>query len=237
LLNQLSLSEVWQFEFVYYPQVLENGSIAHQPSWFGVGFLLCWFTGSLFLCLTLFLWGKVRDPSASSLLSTCYDCLLIVFQFWGVVWLWMLLTGSGDKFCGPLPALFQAAAYHPPAIIPSAFPVFVYWKFLWRSAPCFSFPSLVCLQHPTPSASCSFLFPCLLFSFFFFFFFFFVEQGFSLSRGLCWFIPGVAMRIPHDACCSTVGLPDVSQAGLEPASGARGALLFSQYNMAWRSLV
>jgi hypothetical protein len=37
----------------------------------------------------------------------------------------MLLTGSGDEFCGPLPALFQAVAYHPPAVSPSAFLVFV----------------------------------------------------------------------------------------------------------------
>jgi hypothetical protein len=35
----------------------------------------------LFLSLTPFLWGKVRDPSAGSLLLACYDGLLIVFQF------------------------------------------------------------------------------------------------------------------------------------------------------------
>jgi hypothetical protein len=35
----------------------------------------------LFLCLALFLWGKVRDPSASSLLSACCAGLLIVFNF------------------------------------------------------------------------------------------------------------------------------------------------------------
>jgi hypothetical protein len=28
----------------------------------------------------------------------------------------MLLTGSGNELCGQLPALFQAAAYHPPAV-------------------------------------------------------------------------------------------------------------------------
>jgi hypothetical protein len=76
-----SLIEVWQFEFIYCPQVLENSSVSHQLSCFGVGFLLCWFTGDLFLCLAPFLWGKVRDPSTSSLLSACCDGLLIVFQF------------------------------------------------------------------------------------------------------------------------------------------------------------
>jgi hypothetical protein len=39
----------------------------------------------------------------------------------------MLLTGSGDDLCGLLPALFQAVAYHPPAVSSPAFPVFVYY--------------------------------------------------------------------------------------------------------------
>jgi hypothetical protein len=84
------------------PQVLEISSVAHQPSCFGVGFSLCWFTGGLFLCLTPFLWGKVSDPSAGPLLSACCDGLLIVFQFCNVIWLWMLLTDSGDELCGLL---------------------------------------------------------------------------------------------------------------------------------------
>jgi hypothetical protein len=37
--------------------------------------------------------------------------------------------------------------------------------------------------------------------------------------------------------CSPVGLPDVSQPGLVPASGSMGALLFSQCNVAWRSSI
>jgi hypothetical protein len=40
---------------------------------------------------------------------------------------------------------------------------------------------------------------------------------------------------PHDTWCSPVDLPNVSQPGLEPASGGVVALLFSQCNMAWRS--
>jgi hypothetical protein len=80
----------------------------------------------LFLFLTPFLWGKVSDPSAGPLLSACCDGLLIIFQFCSVILLWMLLTGSGDELCGPLPALFQAVAYLQPAVGPSAFPAFVY---------------------------------------------------------------------------------------------------------------
>jgi hypothetical protein len=108
---------------VSYHQVLEISSVVHQPSSF---------------CLGPFLWGKVRDLSAGSFLSVCYDNLLLIFQFWNVIWLWMLLTGSGDELCGLLSALFQAVAYHPPSVSQSAFPAFVYCNFLRRSAPCSS---------------------------------------------------------------------------------------------------
>jgi hypothetical protein len=43
------------------------------------------FTRGLFLCLALFLWGKVSDPSASTLMSACCDGLLIIFQFCSVI--------------------------------------------------------------------------------------------------------------------------------------------------------
>jgi hypothetical protein len=109
-------------------QVLEFSSVVYQPS--------CFF-------LDPFHWGKVSDPSAGSLLLACYAILLINFQFCNDVWLWMLLTGSGDDLCGSLSALFQEAVYHPPTTGPSSFPVFVYWKFPCRSAPCAS-PLLRC---------------------------------------------------------------------------------------------
>jgi hypothetical protein len=76
----------------------------------------------------------------------------------------MLLTGW-DDLCGPLPALFQAAAYHPPAVSPSAFSAFVYWKFLWRSAPCPS-PLLLCIFSNSTHLLCvtfQFLVFCSLF--------------------------------------------------------------------------
>jgi hypothetical protein len=76
-----SFSEMWQFEFLCCPQFPEVSSVAHQPSCFGVGFLLCWFTGGLFLYLAPFLRGKVSDPSAGPLLSVCCEGLLFVFQF------------------------------------------------------------------------------------------------------------------------------------------------------------
>jgi hypothetical protein len=194
--------------------------------------LLHWFFGGLFLCLAPFLWGKVSGLSASPLLSVCCDTLLIVFQFCKVGWLCMLLTVSGDELCGPLPALFQAAAYHQPAVGPSAFPACVYWKFTWRSPPChFLFPRAL---PATPSLFCVLVFISLLnvqdFGFF--------RRVNSVCSGrVCWLIPGMAGGIPCDAWCSPVGLPNVSQAGLKPASSGAAALLFSQYNVVWRSFL
>jgi hypothetical protein len=142
-----------QWGVVVWVCILSSGSreelFAHQLSYFGVVFLLCWFIWGLFLCLVPFLGGKVRDLSAGSLLSACYDGLLIVFQFCNIVWLWILLSGSGNELCGPLSALFQAVAYHLPTVSPSAFPAFVYWKFQWRSASC-SFPLLQCAYKTLP---------------------------------------------------------------------------------------
>jgi hypothetical protein len=166
---------------------------------------------------------SVSQPLAVSMLWWFADCFLLL----QCRLIWMLLTGSGDELCGPLPALFQAAAYHLPAVGPSAFPVFIYWNFMRRSAPCLP-ASPMCLLHPTSSVVCSFSVPCLLFSFFF------CGVGVSLPSGLCWFIPGVTGGIPCGAWCSPVGLWNVSQAGLESVSGSAGALLFSQCNMAWR---
>jgi hypothetical protein len=59
-----------------------------------------------------------------------------------------------------------------------------------------------------------------------------VRWAVSLTRGLCWFILGVAVGVPRATWCSTVGLPNVSQAGLETASDGVAALLFSQCYMA-----
>jgi hypothetical protein len=128
---------------------------------------VCWFTGGLFLCCAPSLWGKVRDPSAGSLVSACYAGLLIVFQFYKVVWLWLLLTGSGDELCGLLSALFQAVAYHLP-FLPFCLSNLWLLNVLAEISSLPLYPLPVGLKHPIPSATCSFSVPCLLFSFFFF---------------------------------------------------------------------
>jgi hypothetical protein len=59
--------------------------------------------------------------------------------------------------------------------------------------------------------------------------------GGQSAQGAMLFTPGVAGEILCDACCSPVGLPNVSQAGLELTSCGAGALLFSHYNVVGRS--
>jgi hypothetical protein len=105
--------------------------------------------------------------SVSLVLSEYCDGLLIVFQFCSVIWLWMLLTDSGDELCGPLPALFQEAPYHRPAVGPSAFLAFIYWKFMWRSAPYSSPPLLVNFQCFCPLC-CVLVFSSFLIQYFFY---------------------------------------------------------------------
>jgi hypothetical protein len=61
-------------------------------------------------------------------------------------------------------------------------------------------------------------------------------KGVHLSRWLCWFIPGVAMGIPHNAYFLTFWSAGCFPSRFGSASGEVGALLFSQYNGVWRSL-
>jgi hypothetical protein len=68
-----SLSELWQFEFVCCPQVLEISFVAHQLSCFRVGFLLCCFTGGFF-ALPPFSWARsvICQP------APCSQCVMMV---------------------------------------------------------------------------------------------------------------------------------------------------------------
>jgi hypothetical protein len=52
--------------------------------------------------------------------------LLFDFQFFKAVWLWVLLSGSGDEFCDLLPALLWGVAFCLLALGLPAFPIFVY---------------------------------------------------------------------------------------------------------------
>jgi hypothetical protein len=137
-LDGSSLSEVWLVLRFWRSALCTTSHPALELGFCCVGLL-----GAYFFASCLFS-GARSEIHQLALLSACYAGLLTAFQFCIIVWLLMLLTGSGDEFCGLLSALFQAAAYHWPTVGPSAFLVFVYWKLACRSVP-FPFPLLQCI--------------------------------------------------------------------------------------------
>jgi hypothetical protein len=134
----------------------------------------------------------------------------------------VLLTGSGDKFCGSLSALLQPVAYHPSTVSLPAFPsvclLIVHMEISSLPLP----PSLVCFQCFCFSLCTSFqfvvycsgvLFVCL----------FVCRGGFSLPKEQCWFIPGGLGEYHEMLGTHLFSLPNVSQAGLELAAGSSGS--------------
>jgi hypothetical protein len=186
-----SLSEVWQFEFIYCPQVPENSSVAHQLYCFGVGFSLCWFIGCLLLFLTPFLSFKVRDVSARSLLSVCYASLLIVFQFCSIVCTWMLFTVTGDELCGPLSALFQGSSLSPALYQPFYLSTFCLLNVPMEISSLLSL--LLWCACSTPP-----LLLHVLFQFLFYYSFCFLQDGGGQS------VQGAMLVFPRGGCGSTV---------------------------------
>jgi hypothetical protein len=140
--------------------------------------------GACLFALPPFSGAKSVIHQSSPLLSVCCDALLFVSQFCRGVWLWVLLTGSGDELCGLLLALLQAVAYHLPAVGLPTFPTFclliVHAEISSLPLP----PFLMHFQHSHP------FFCVLIFSLFFITQLFFCGV-FSLPRVLCWFTPGV----------------------------------------------
>jgi hypothetical protein len=91
--------------------------VIHYLPWFGGGLLLCLFTGIskvevYFFATSPFSGAGCVPPTPP--LSVFYYSLLFVFQFCRAVWFWMLLSGSGDDLCDPIPTL--GVAYHLPAL-------------------------------------------------------------------------------------------------------------------------
>jgi hypothetical protein len=72
---------------------------------------------------------------------------------------------------------------------------------------------------------------------------FLVYYSFFFLQGGSQFVQGAMLLYPRVSCQNTAChlfahlLICISQAGLEPASGDTGALLFSQCNVVWRSFV
>jgi hypothetical protein len=138
----------------------------------------------------------------------------------------MFLTGSGDKLCGSS-SCYSSAQCWPFCLSSLSLPK------VCPEIRSLLFPLLWCAYSPPPPLHCVH-FQFLVYSDFFVVI---VGHGVSLPWGLCWFISGVARGVLRDTCCSPVCLPNVSQAGLELASGHMGALLFFQFNVAWKSFL
>jgi hypothetical protein len=151
------------------------------------------------------------------------------FQLCNVVWLSILLAGSGDEFCGLLSVLFPAAAYQPPHqpfCFSSLCLLKVHLEIISLPLP----PSLMCSESSTHSAACPFLFLV------YYSVFFFLQGQIQSAQGPMLVYP--RGNCENTMCCLFAHLlVCISHAGLEPVSGSLGALLFSQCSMAWRSCV
>jgi hypothetical protein len=140
----------------------------------------------------------------------------------------MLLTGSGDELCGLLTDPFQTLAYHMPIFGPSAFQAFVYRKFAQRSATCHSPLPWCAYSTPPPLLHVCFQFLVQFIVQFFGVFFVRLQDGRSICpQGYVDLSQGWLWEYRVNTRCSPVGLPDVSQVGLEPASGIMGVFLLS----------
>jgi hypothetical protein len=145
-----SFSEVWQFKFACCPQVQKISSVVHQLSYFGGGFLLCLFTGGLFLCLAPFSGTR----SVFCQLAPCCQCVVMVCcLFFNFVELF-------DFWCCSLAQEMSFVVHYLPCFrqwlitcLLSAFlPLFTDGS--QRLAPCLS-PLLWCtFSNPAPSTVC-----------------------------------------------------------------------------------
>jgi hypothetical protein len=137
----------------------------------------------------------------------------------------MLLINPGDEPYGLPPALLQAIAYFPPPVSLPAFPDICLLIIC---------PKISSLPLPTswvPFLGFSPLCCVLVFSSLFIvqFFHFFLQGvgGVSLSRGLCWFIPGMAGGIPCDTWCSPVWSAECLPSRFGASSGSGSPPVFS----------
>jgi hypothetical protein len=138
------------------------------------------------------------------------------------------VDGSGNKLCGALSVLFQAAAHHPPTashLLSQALCTESSREDQLLAPPLFS--SMLRTPYPLLHVLFSSLFIIIIF--------------FLRGRGQS--VQGAMLVYPRGNCGNTMCclsahlLVFISQAGLEPVSGSVGALLFSQCNVSWRSFV
>jgi hypothetical protein len=206
--------------------------VAQQSSCFGVGFLLCWSTRGLFLCLTPSLWGKISDLSAGPLLSACCDSLLIVFQFAVFFEFGCCSLAQEMRFLNHYLPYFRQ--WHITCLLSTLLPFHPLFTESSHADQLLA-PLLFSGALITPHTLCC----VLVFSSLF------IVQDFlrvcvggsvcpggysGLSQG--WLGEYCMMLGTH-----LLGMLNISQAGLKAAYCSVGALLFSQCNVAWRSFV
>jgi hypothetical protein len=121
---------------------------------------------------------------------------------WGVaVWFWMLLFGSGDQLCNPLPALLWDVAC-----------LCVYSLRVW----CWDFSPLPCPLFPGQVQCSTHALCCLCLVTVHCFFCSFIGEGYQFAKGLCWFMfLGVDMWVLCGAWHSPVCSANWCTPGLE----------------------
>jgi hypothetical protein len=124
-----SPSKVGQFNFECCRLVQEISSVIHYLSWFAVAYrcvcllrVQCWGFIPLLQPLSL---GRFSVPPAPSAVLDRLQFTACFSILWGS-WFWMLLSGSGDQLCDPLPALLWVVAYCPLTSVFTAFLLIIY---------------------------------------------------------------------------------------------------------------
>jgi hypothetical protein len=122
--------------------------------------------------------GACPSPFLQSrVLPACYSCSAYLFS---------IQSGNCPLLCYTSATVASLkTCWGEPPNLPTLAGLFIY-----SLCRCLPLPISPELKAPCPLCYMSFSVPCLLFSFFFF-----CRAGINLSRGLCWFTPGVAVGV------------------------------------------
>jgi hypothetical protein len=161
-------------------------------------------------------------------------CVLLLFTVWfqfhRSLWFWMLLIGSGDQLCDPLPAMLWGVGNHLPALILCCH----YCVYLLRvqswvlliALPIFSDAGLVCHPSTPHCAVCARLQFTVCFSV--------LLEGIRLPWGCAGLCSWGWIGSPVFCGVHLFVLSIDTQAGLEPAVVGRNGINFFQCSMVRR---
>jgi hypothetical protein len=173
----------------------------------------------LFLCLALFLCGKVSELSAGSLLSVSCDGLLFVFNFVELFDFGCCSLAQEMTFVVHyLPYFRQWLITHPVSVLLPFHALFTTISHSYQLLAPVPFSGVLSATLPPPlCASFQFLVYCT---------FFFFCMGFSTASGYASLSQGWLGEYHVILGAYLFGLLNVSQAGLEVASGSAAAICF-----------